>query len=80
MEQEIELKVGIDKEFVINITTELLAYEIVIHALELGLDSLEIDTIYNVVHTEFDHQEYKEQIYKNTEKLLLEKYNIDMKL
>jgi len=80
MEQEIELKVGIDKNFVINITAQLLAYEIVIHALELGLDSLEIDTVYNVIHTEFDHQEYREQIYKNTEKLLLEKYNIDMKL
>ena len=80
MEQEMELKVSIDKDFVINITAQLLAYEIVIHALELGLNSLEIDTIYNVVHTEFDHQEYKKQIYKNAEKLLLEKYNINMKL
>lgn len=80
MDKDLELKVIVNEEFVVSITAELFAYEIVVHDLESGLDSFEIDQVYNSVHTEFIHQNYKEKIYKRAEELLLKKYNIDMKL
>jgi len=80
MDDDLELKVIVDEEFVVNITAELFAYEMIVHGLELGLDSLKAHDIYNSVHTEFIHQGYEDKIYEKAEQILLEKYNIKMKL
>ena len=80
MESDMELKVIDDEQFIINILAELFAYEIFVQALELGLDELNIETVYSSVHTEFNHEKYKEDIYNKTEELLKDKYRIEMKL
>jgi|GEM_PF-6324285 len=41
---------------------------------------MNLESVYSSVHTQFNHNGYKECIYIETEKLLKDKYNIDMKL
>lgn len=76
MEDDLELKVSDDKDFIINIISELFAYEINNQALELGLKKIEIDMVYNSIHTELNHSHYNDIIYNSTSKILKKKYQI----
>lgn len=80
MKDDLELKVTDDKNFIINIISELFAYEINNQALELGLEKIDIDMVYNSIHTEFNRSHYKDIIYNSTSKILKEKYRINIRL
>ena len=53
--------INFEKQFIIKILSELLAYEIYDHYIQ-GEILDDIESVYNMVHTEFVHNIYKKEI------------------